>query len=77
MTVPRYCAIRDRSFRFNEAVGREYLLREVVGAGPPSEPEPRVDRLDDRRPRDLAFPQLPNHRFNTPLLPSLGLGADH
>ena len=46
------------AFRFDEAVGREYLLREVVGAGPPSEPDPRVDRLDDR-PRDPAFLHLP------------------
>ena len=76
MTVPRYCAIRDLSFRFDKAVGREYLLREIVGASPPGEAEPRVDRLDDLFLRDLSLFKLLNHRLNAPLLLALGLGSE-
>ena len=69
MTVPRYCAIRDLSFRFDKAVGSEYLLRQIVGASPSGEAEPRIDRLDDRRLRDRALLQLLHHPLDAPLLP--------
>ena len=59
----------------NEAVGREYLLREVVGACPASEAEPGVDLLLHLLARLLTLPELLDHGLHSPLLFPLGLGA--